>query len=742
MPIIFPIEDELAGVAPAMSSAGSSLTAAALSVSNLIRGACAGRSAASAALLLAPAGALSLSAAAAASSAAAARLRLNNEPNVDLAGAIASSSAAAATPSMIVGLAGHLGGAGAGGTLVAGTLAVTRAEEFGFTVFLDITGGALAGAGRMRRYDARLTSDGATVPARRIVERAAPSALGVTLDVDLATPDRALVDAASNLEFQIGLWGGTGFDYATLLTGGVRASDTARYGNEGPRPADRVSFGTLDLLGDRWSLAPSAPTTLYDPDKVEAPALPTASNMAYSPGGVSVTPVSTPVFGLTLHEVLNAAYVAGCGFSKVVTNIPDFPVAEVTFSLEGGYHEAVKPLLGLFEPVYFADGDALWIVDADAPLPAGFTPLTLTAEDVQTVEDAGPPRTPTTAIIVELKTSGGDYFTERIETPTPEETGTFGVEGYTRTSIERRVREWRNFDAPTVIVREEEVYEKTTTEDFEFDVTGRKTEARTYDALGRKSGHTLTVESRVPDPDDRATLSLQTVSQETYTIFYRPGPRPGTDEIARTVNQKSGLVLQDNDKPYLGKPYEIPYTQAHKSGYIDPDADQATQFQAISTTIDTYVREGAETQVRRQIISHLNGGTNDDDSSQTRAGTTQVPRRVQGTVRRVVTLDGRMPVAGYVIPVFSAGDIPENIALPLARRKLLRLNNPPRRVTATFPYLELRVRRGTVVSLRARGGYNCGTFIVEGYTRTYEQMDAGVQKFSMTLNARQLTANL
>jgi hypothetical protein len=736
MPILIPIDDEAAGTAPVMSAAGAAQASATLSVSNFIRGVAAGTSAAAAQLGLGPGGALSLSGAGAGSSSAAARLRLNDEANVDFAGETFGAAQASGTLSLTAGLAGRSDGRGA----AAATLAVARGDEFGFAVFLDIAGAAF-GAGRMRRYVARLTSMGATLPARRIVERAAPGALGVTLEVDLAKPDRAIVAAASNLDFEVGVWSGGAFAYETLLTGGVRASDTATYANERQRPADRVSFGALDSLGDRWRLAPAAPLTLYDPDRTAAPAKPSTSNLTLSPGGVKLEPVSTPVFGLSLRAVLDAAYVEGCGFERVVTNIPDFPVAEVTFGPEGGYHEAVKPLLGLFEPVYFADGQDLWIVDADQPLPAGLTPLALTAADAQTIADEGPPRALVSALILEYKdTARGDYFTERIEQDEPEETGRFGEQGYTSTVTERRIREYRNLAAPEVIVGEETVYTKKTTTASDFAVAGRETQYDQFDALGRKAGHRRTVEARVPDLSAGGALALLTVTEETYSVFYRGGRSPAADEIARTVTEVAGLVLVDADKPYLGKPYEIPFTDAHLSGYVDPEANQTAEFKAIRTVTETYERQGAETQVYRRPVNHLNGGTVENPSSQTRAGTTAVARRAQGTRRMVVTLDGA-PVAGRVMPTFSAGDIPPEIALVLARRKLRRLNDPPRPVTINLPYLDFRARRGSVVAVYARGGAYLGVFMVEGYTRTYEQVDSGEQKFSTVLNTRQLTGD-
>lgn len=738
MPILLPIDDESLGTVPLAVAVGSSLVQATLSVANRIRGATAGFSQVSGALRLGASGALAITGAAGGVSSTGARLRLNSEVNVNFVGSVAGTSGPEGT--MLARLSG-LSARAEGSSLAAASLSVERAGEFGFTFFLDLVDAAVQGAGSSRRYAARLKASGVELPARSIIESAQAGALGVSLDVTLATPNRSLVTSQSLLSFEVGVWNGTSFDWVTIMDGGKMSGDRAAYANQGSRPADKVSFGTLDLLADRWTRAPEAPVTLYDPQEVDEPANTDARSLVHDEQGNAITPVNRAIYGLTMREVLRQAYVEGCGFESVVTNIPDFPVSASYFTLEGGYHAGVLPLVSLFEPMYFAVGEQLWIVDADAALPAGLTPLQLSDADVKAIDDTRPPRQAVSKLIVEYKEdarAGGDYFTERLEQERSE-AGRFGSPGYTLTETTRRVREYRSFSAPETIVRSAVVEVETKTTDTDFQIIGRETQADTFDALGRKARHTRRVEARVPDLSSAGALTLQTVSDETYTIIYRPAAASGSDEIAMTTTEVSGLVLVDKDRPYLDKPYEIPYTDAHQSGYIDTEANQSAEFKAIRTVTEEYVREGGSVEVRRQVANHLNGGSVENSTSQTRAGSIAVSRRAQSTVRRMVTTSGGSST-GRTVPTFSAGDIPGDRARELARRKLRRLNNPPRQVSITLPYLDFRLRRGQIVEAHARGGLSLGVFIVEGYTRRFEALEAGNQKFSMTLTARQITA--
>jgi hypothetical protein len=729
VPFIIPIQayDDSPG-ALAVCIGGTELTGS-LSVANNLRATAAGSTQIAASLTLAG----TLQAASEGSTQVSASLRLNDEPNVFPQATVEGSTVLTGGLS----LGSDFAALSTGGTEAEATLSVAVAEEFGFTIFLDIVGEGVQG-GTVARYSARLTADGTEVPISSFDLSAPEGALGVGLAVTLAKPDVSLVTNASAVQFDLGVWTGSAFEWVTMLSGGKLAGHELTIAVTRGGPGDSVKLALLDTVGDRWTLAPERPETLYDPDQGDQPA--PSDIVTVNERGAKIEPVFTPVYSMTMREVLRRAYVVGCGFDRVVTNIPDFPVSEVTFSREGGYHEAARPLLSLFEPVYFAEGNDLWIIDAGAALPAGLQPRELPLSAYVKVTDTAPARQPVSSLVVAYRSdssAGGDYFTERLEQDDPQETGTFGVAGYTSTETERRVREYRNFDAPETIVREERVSETVTTTDYQFNVIGRETQVDSFDSLGRKSGHKRTVESRVPELAADGAFTLQKVEEETYAISYRAGAA-GRDELASTVKELAGLVLIDEDRTYLGKPYEIPLDDAHFSGYLDPDAGQSVEFKAIRTVIETYRREGAATKVRRRPINHLNNASVPEKPiSETRAGSTAVSRRSQGVVRRMLTLPGA--TAGRVVPTFGTGDLPGDMAISLGWRHLASLNSPPRQLSAQLPLLAFDIRRGTAVRPHSRSGV-LGTYIVTATRVSGQSLGTQKQLITMSASGKELKA--
>lgn len=662
-------------------------------------------------------------------------LRLNDEANVFLAGTVSSSTTLeGAAPSLGAFLAGQV----AGETALAGELRVTPAEEFGFTIFLDLVEGGIQG-GNAARYRARLLADGAEVPISSFDLSAPEGMLGVSLSITLARPNVSLITNASEIQFALGVWTGSTFDWVTMLSGGKLAGRELTIAVARGGPADSMKLSLYDTVGDRWTLAPEPPETLYDPDQVANPSPPDSRNLIVNTRGARIEPVSTPVSNLTIRKVLRRAYVEGCGFDHVVTNIPDFPVSEVTFSREGGFHEGVRPLLLLFDPVYFVEGNDLWIIDAGASLPAGLQPRELPLSAYVEATDTTPARRPVSSIIVAYRDSraGGDYFTERLAQDDPQETGTFGEPGYTRTETSRRVREYRDVNAPEVIVREEFVSEEVKTTDHQLNIIGRETQVDFFDVLGRKSSHQRTVESRVPDLAADGALTLQKIEEERYTIFYRAGAA-GQDEIASTVKELAGLVLVDSDRTYLGQPYEIPLDDAHFSGYLDPDAGQSVEFKPIRTVTETYTREGATTKLHRRPVNHLNNASvPEKPSSETRAGSTAVSRRSQGIVRRMLTLPGA--TSGRVVPTFSADGLPGNLAIDLGWRKLASLNDPPRQLSAGLPLVVFDIRRGTPVRPHSRSGI-LGTYVITATHISGQSLGTHRQLITMSVSGKELKA--
>lgn len=738
MPFIIPIQsyDEPPGAA-AVFIGGTQVTAS-LSVTSGLRGVAAGGTQVTASLSVT----LVLEGVAAGGTQVSAALRIGDETNVFLAGVAAGGTEVTGSLS----LGQDFTARSAGGTQVTALLSVTPAEEFGFTVFVDVLSAgasdALNNPANIRRFRPRLLVAGVPVPILRAEESAQPDKLGIELTVVLARPDVHAVSIASPVDFEIGVWTGAGYEYIPRLTGARLSGRGARYANEEGLPADAVSLSFVDVLGDRWSRAPERNLVLYDPDQVAEPQPSRLAELAVyeDAGGGRLDPEVRAVSALSLLRTLDAAFVEGCGFDRVVTNVEDFPVEQVSFTRAGGYDAGVRSYLSLYDVTPSVVGNDLWLIDTGAPLPAGLSPRAFPASQSLGIDDTLPRREPVTAILVRLRDdSSGEYWTEEPVTPDPVESGTPGVKGFTRTSKVLTVRKWRNFSAPEVVVREETVSEETTVEDFEGRVVSRETRRDSFDALGRHAGYTREVEQRLPDVEADGALTLQRVAEETQLITYTPDPRdPRRDLQDRVETRKHGLILIDEDRPYLGEDYRLPLRDAHRSGYIDPDAGQRTEFGAISTELIELKVRGQQVTRERRVQNHITGAPDDDGRVEVLPADNSVERQSNSTRTVLVRIDGDGDaLEGRRVPEFDGTGLPPELALKLARRRLALLNNPQREVTVQAAYVDPLVRRGADLRLYGREG-SLGDFIVRGYSIIFSSEGADGFDAQMSITAKEL----
>jgi hypothetical protein len=671
-------------------------------------------------------------------------LRLNNEANIFLGLHLDGSTAFEISFNR-----SYSGGVQLDGrTDLAVSLHVDFAEELVLTFFVDIvdTAAASALAASNRSYTGRLIVDGSVIPILRAEGAADSDKLGSEIKVVLARPDVSLISTDSVIDFQVGLWDiiSSGWQWFTLLAGGKLSARGARYANQEGLPADSVEVTIADIMGDRWNLRPAVPTTLYDPQVIDPPSADDILQQTiYYDNGGSISPAFVSIAGLDLKTILNRAFVMGCGFDEVICNIKNFPVEEVTFTLEGGYDGGVRPLLKEFDPIVFVVGNSLWIVTLDLPLPAGFTARAFEGFNSESIDDSLPQGEPINSMLVRLKdTDTGDYFTEDTETYT-ETSGDFGTESYTETDVERRTRKYRNLSNPSVVTRVDEIYLQRRTLDFEFNEISLERTSYSYDSLNRPTGYHKTMDSRLPDPAsaDPSTGEVPNILQpsfeETQQIFYGPHPLyPERDCQKKVITNTSGLVLRDNDNQYQGKPYKIPLNDAHKSGYVQEG--QETYFGSIKTETITLRINGGQVYRDRQVQNHVSGIT-EPPSTQIVPGDISFDRkRGTGRIRTVlITLPGTTTANRRVVP-FDGTGLPPSIAMELAWSRLKKLNQRPREAQVSMTYMDPLMRKGADLKIRGRNDY-LGTYIVRGYGWVIERdAQSGAVVARMTLNGKEL----
>lgn len=639
------------------------------------------------------------------------------------------------------------------GTLTA-VASVARADEFGFTIFLDVVNSALE-LRRGTRYRARLTADGVEVPITSYALRAPRDVIGTSLSLRLARPDPGLISRAASLKFEIGVRqpGADGYEWVTFLDGGRLAGREATIGMAQGRPTDTVQVSAFDMLGDRWTLAPARPRTLYNPALISAEDVgdvpgglvkddddnPVTSFKGFAApevitteAGAPMTPVRVPVDDLSLRSAVHAAYVEGCGFTDVVTNIPDFPVARVDFTPFGGSYDAgIRPLLALYEPLYHAGDDGtLWITDPDELSISALSARQLPLSAVLTVKSTLPARQFVDGLVVSYQLEEGSaeiVIGDRFENETTRS-------GESETTTRRRIRKYGSPAEPGVVMREATIETTTTVRGADGDIIHRETQADTFDALNRKSGHTRTVESRVPDLENDGEMALLEVIEEKCSISYRPHPtRPRAYVQDSCVTTVRGLIHSDLDNTYRDEPFRVPMTDAHRNGYVDAGANQTSSFGPIKTTTESLrVREDGELDVSVIVIDELaNPPTTERSSSTPRVGAIGGDSR-RNNVRRVLLLADGVETVTRSVPEISGGELPRDLVLPLARRKLRRLNNPPLEVSIGLPGLDVSIRRGSIVEPHSRSGAS-GVFIVAAYESVGERLGTADQMITMGL---------
>lgn len=618
---------------------------------------------------------------------------------------------------------------------------IVPASSFGFTIFVDITDADLQTAlsSNIRRYQGRLKVDGVEIPIIRATLNAPNDKLGTELTVVLADPNVNLVTGTALIDFDLALWVSGAWQWINLLSGGRLSQRAARYLNEAGLPRDAVELTIVDIIGDRWNRAPRQQVFMYDSQIIDPPTQEAIiSERIYNTTGGIYEPVFIALPGMTLLDVLNYAYINGCGFSSIVTNIQNFPVEQASFTVTGGYDAGVRNLLEMFSPVVFASNNDLWIIDPDQPLPSGISAVDFVAAFSASIDDTLPAHEPVNGLLVRLNDlqAGAEYFTERLETSTVSN-GFFGNPGYTEIDTERRIREYRTFGNPTTIVREEVVYVKTRTLDGHFNVLSQETRTDHFNSLNQTSGYTSVNEMRLPNINDpNLGFTLQEVGREEQLIIYTPDPLHHLQYVqSRIETRADGLILVDSNNQYLGSSYKIPYLDAHRSGYITGDG-QSTEFGPIRTTIEQLTYNGGQVKYETRVTNHISN-VPDRVTVKTLPGSALVNRRNSGQAKYVLLTVPGTDTTSRRVAEFDGSQLPYATALAIAQRRLNNLNNPPKEVAVNMAYVNPSLRRGAVIHVQGRSGY-LGNYILKGYTITVEAVELQNYRASMSFVAREL----
>lgn len=637
----------------------------------------------------------------------------------------------------------------------------------GLDVLIDIVSAVVASgrSGTMIKLTAQLKVNGALVPFESFAFNAPPDALGARLDVIMAREVLSEVPADASIDFEIGVRLGLETQFVALIKNGRLAGRTLNLSaDDEASPQDRLAVSIVNVLADRWQLAPRAPAympfIMYDPAKVpEKDVKPDARNAVLTEGGTPIIPTLMPVYGLSMRGILEAAYVTGCGFKKVITNIPDFPVKMASFDLTGTFHGTAQGFLGIFDPVIFADDqDFLFIIDTERPLPAGFVPRALPLGAVIDPNWSLPAKNFINALVLTYPVDPNEINDnlrefEALEQDDPIKSGTFGEDDYSETQVSRRIRKTYDVNDPATILSEtviEETTEIHSMVDGAFVLTYRESQRDNYDSRGLKAGHLRTIQASIITPE-AGGRTFQTVESETNTTVWMIDPNEQTSSWMQwSETRTSGMVLIEPDAAPDGTDIRTPILKAQENKLIDKDSTtQHTEDVPIRTIRETLVPKGGavssggvqQWEIKTVEIDHLTG-TTIPRRSQPRAGSNSALNQA-GRNRSVLLRDAASEALyGNRQPAsLSSGEVPRAVALEQAKLYLNKLAHGRLDWSTELPGVDLAARRGSIFRPNDRDGLT-GTFIVTGLNCTGKPADnQGAFDIWMSLQGRELKQN-
>lgn len=591
---------------------------------------------------------------------------------------------------------------------------------------------------------ARLSIDGVAVGIKSFNFDAPANQAGSRLEVVLADPT-TVVSNGSTIKFELGERATpTGsITWKTLLdTGSPVSSRGFSIGFANNAPTDSLSVSSLEALADRLAISPRRNLILYDPDKTSVN-LGTGDALLDDQGN-EIETITRSTVNLTLYDALNEALVVGAGFSAYKTNIANYPISRVDFSIDSSFYDSIRGLVGMFEPVVFEKDGELWILDTSQALPANFTPKSFTVSDFKSFSARSRETAPIDGLILNFIDNSFDYYTTR-ELPLEIETsGVFGSADYLETQILRRVREYRNFDNPAIILKTEPVSENRRIIDSLGVTIAETDETLTFDSQGKQTSIVKTVRDRVPQLNGSATPLLLLTREETTRITYRLDPASPSRYNPETIETVvSALIAVDSANPYFDAPFEQEYIEAFRSGNLS--AEMSTRFGRVKTISDRF-RSLKNGQTIRQTteVDHLRNVSSVNET-ETGSGDLSLNGRTQKSRQMVLWKSGADIDAetGARLEQFQSGELPSRQAIALARRFLKRLTGEVSDLSGSVDFIgyDQRARRGEIVRIKNRLGSSIADFITLGFSVSGADLGTPTQAITTTRSLREVLAS-
>lgn len=636
--------------------------------------------------------------------------------------------------------------------------------------------------------NARLRINGQTVPISSFEYQEPRDRLGSILNVRLAIADPAQVPYGASIEFALLVKSRAGVvtEKKYIENGKLAGRDYRMSFSSGVSggPIDEVSFGSIDIVADKFTLSPRRPVVMFDPEKVNfrdvqlkprdaivdsrgKPILPVYENVgnltmrkiiqrAYTnSGGHSLTTALSPTSVITMAAL--SAYLSsqpndqvGLGFSSVFTNIPNYPVKRADFGIESGWHSGAEPVIGMYNPQYLPFSNVLFIVNIEFPLPFGTLPRIVPMSQPLSLTETLGFKSDANAVLLTYQVRGGDdegiYIAVEYDYSTEEFEG-----GQTDTRVRwLRKRETATADLVSEVQEEIRVETRTSFAGGPRVLNHRETTQNFYDD-DLKTGHTKTVEGLILTGPTKST-SLRVLTTETCSIVWKEDPfNIGQKIQTRNSTRITGLIYSQTGtytrlNPATGVDetiaYAYPIILAQSSGIIAADASDSAAgsiSNGLLESTEETLRHISGNQFDVSVITtdHLTKTVKRSATSPRVGDTTSNPfaTRSRTMLRRDLTSEAEI---GPRVPLsVNAGELPRSRAFALADLTLERAKNPLRTFAIPLADVDFGIAKGTIVKGQTRYGYT-NRHIIVGLSITGQNLGISNHRVSMTLEGMEL----
>lgn len=642
----------------------------------------------------------------------------------------------------------------------------------------------------------KLLVDGVEIPITRCEYVEPTGKLGAILNVTLAKKGITQIPVNADIVFSLIVYGSSGPVEIVLMEDGKLSGRNYSISYQGGQglasgPTDEVTFGAIDIVGDKFTLTPKRPVTMFDPNKVKYEDVDISPvDSIIDEQGKPIMPIIEPITGLTMKRVLQRAFTGiggygltspltsgqistmqrvaalisnasndqvGLGFSQVITNIEDYPASRADFTIEGGWNEGTRPFIDMFDPLVFVQNNIIYIIDSEANLPFGYTPKMISIDDYKRLSYDTPVTPNINSILVTYQTkSNSDEGLGRrtITNYLPPEGN-----GDTETRVIETITEVFELHNPTNVV--DTFLERVVTEVRRFmnggellsNLIHRETIDNFYED-DLKTGHRRVVEVPIPYLGG-PFIFLRTALTETSSIYWRDDPaNPGQKVQARTHTRTEGAVYQTFETVEYFNPITnaienrqmaFPYFPALNSNIIKSEegiiGSGIISLGVLMETEDRILRRVRGNQYDVQVIkvNHLTGQSQSSRTTPTNGSAKTDPYSNRSRTMLIVDSESQEEIGPRIPFSINTNELPKLRAESLARRILERLKNPLVPISMDLPYVDFSIQKGSIVkSVLRENNTVIGDYIITGRSIIVDNIGKRGHRAFMSLETKQL----